>query len=307
MPRFNSNDPTDYALICKSIGCGRIFLDADEYMRQLTKADSKWVCPFCGEVAQWDDSSRVNGITEEVQPAQAAHTPAVLEVDPITEKITGNYQLFCSEKCQRGWQATKYKSWRLGEGTFKQGDCCHRCGKEIGVPNMADTANDPVVPETPRVDLLKDIFTLQTQLNNNIFKKKGMLGRGVFAPTDTDPMGLTLTMAEIQKETADEKFGPNDLPNTWLRNYLRALKSEADELEESLLWKWWSKDLVDMQNARVEIIDMMHFLVSLALTAGLTAEEFHRLYTAKHRVNENRQDTGYSKETKNEADNKAIV
>ena len=51
----------------------------------------------------------------------------------------------------------------------------------------------------------------------------------------------------------------------------------------------------------------MHFLTSLALSAGLTAEEFHRLYTAKHRVNHDRQEKGYAKDNKDEKDNKGIV
>jgi len=34
---------------------------------------------------------------------------------------------------------------------------------------------------------------------------------------------------------------------------------------------------------------------------------FHRLYTAKHRVNQQRQEKGYSRDNKDEADNKGIV
>ena len=145
-------------------------------------------------------------------------------------------------------------------------------------------------------DKLRDIFTLQSELNDGIFKKQDIRG----------PDGQVLTMAAIQKAVESEQFGPNGLPNAWLRNYLRALQGEATELEADLLWKWWSKDKIDMQNIRVEIVDLMHFLTSLALTAGLTADEFHRLYTAKHRVNHERQEKGYSKDTKDESDNKNI-
>ena len=114
-------------------------------------------------------------------------------------------------------------------------------------------------------------------------------------------------MAAIQQAVERGELGPNGLPNQWLRNYLRALRSEADELDQELLWKWWSKDRIDMQNIRVEIVDLMHFLTSLALAAGVSADDFHRLYTAKHRVNQDRQDKGYSKDTKDEQDNKGIV
>ena len=149
----------------------------------------------------------------------------------------------------------------------------------------------------PETDKLRDIFTLQGELNDAIFKKQDIRG----------PDGNVLTMAAIQQAVERGELGPNGLPNQWLRNYLRALKSEADELDQELLWKWWSKDHLDLQNIRVEIVDLMHFLTSLALAAGMSADDFHRLYTAKHRVNQERQDKGYSKDTKDEHDNKAIV
>lgn len=147
------------------------------------------------------------------------------------------------------------------------------------------------------VDKLSDIFTLQEELNDGIFKKQVI----------TSPDGSQLTMKRIIQAVDSGRFGPNDLPNTWLRNYLLALQGESEELEVDLLWKWWSKDKIDIQNIRVEIVDMMHFVTSLALAAGLTADEFHRLYTAKHRVNHNRQEAGYSAATKDENDNKGIV
>jgi dimeric dUTPase (all-alpha-NTP-PPase superfamily) len=146
------------------------------------------------------------------------------------------------------------------------------------------------------MDKLADIFQLQGELNDKIFKKQDIRDRD----------GNVLTMAAIQASLERGELGPNGLTNTWLRNYLKALSAEAEEVSEELLWKWWSKDQIDLQNIRVEIVDIMHFLTSLALISGLTAEEFHRLYTAKHRVNENRQEQGYSKATKDESDNKGI-
>ncbi len=146
-------------------------------------------------------------------------------------------------------------------------------------------------------DKLEEIFSLQSDLNDGIFTKQQIKG----------PDGEVLTMAAIQHALENGETGPNGLPNLWLRNYLTALKDEAREVGEELLWKWWSKDKLDMQNIRVEIVDLMHFLTSMALSAGLTAEEFHRLYTMKHRVNQKRQEEGYSKDKKDEADNKGII
>ena len=149
----------------------------------------------------------------------------------------------------------------------------------------------------PEADKLRDIFQLQGELNDGIFKKQDIRG----------PDGQVLTMSAIHQALEKNELGPNGLPNQWLRNYLRALQEEGKELEQDLLWKWWSKDKIDLQNIRVEIVDLMHFLTSLALTAGLTADEFHRLYTAKHRVNQERQEKGYAKDNKDESDNKKIV
>lgn len=149
----------------------------------------------------------------------------------------------------------------------------------------------------PNADKLHDIFELQGELNDGIFVKQNIRG----------PDGQPLSMSAIRAALERGELGPNGLPNLWLRNYLRALQEEGAELEQELLWKWWSKDALDLQNIRVEIVDLMHFLTSLALAAGLSAEEFHRLYTAKHRVNQQRQEQGYAKDNKDESDNKGIV
>ncbi|MBI3828599.1 MAG: dUTP diphosphatase [Planctomycetes bacterium] len=146
-------------------------------------------------------------------------------------------------------------------------------------------------------DKLEEIFLKQSELNDAIFAKQGIRG----------PDGEVLTMAAIRKALEREELGPNGLPNQWLRNYLTALKAEAVEVEQDLLWKWWSKDRIDIQNIRVEIVDLMHFLTSMALVAGLSPEDFHRLYTKKHEVNQKRQEDGYSKANKNEADNKGVI
>lgn len=151
-------------------------------------------------------------------------------------------------------------------------------------------------------DFLKEIFRMQEELNDQIFLKKMIGGCKGHADGSTQ----ILTVSEIRDETKAGLLGPNDLPNKWFQNYLLALQEEAIELKESLLWKWWSKDKIDLQNARVEIIDMLHFLVSLALVADMTAEDVHRIYVQKYEVNLRRQESGYSKATKTEDDNIGI-
>lgn len=146
------------------------------------------------------------------------------------------------------------------------------------------------------MDRLEQLFNMQLELNDRIFAKKDI----------RDNEGKTLTMATLMAEAGKENLGPNTKVNEWLGKYLTALDDESRELREELLWKWWSKDFLDMQNIRVEIIDQLHFWMSLALTAGMDAKTVFDVYMQKNAVNHARQDNNYSKATKTEEDNKGV-
>jgi dimeric dUTPase (all-alpha-NTP-PPase superfamily) len=119
-------------------------------------------------------------------------------------------------------------------------------------------------------DKLSDMFAMQAELNRRI---------GV----DT-----TAVPAEQQPE--------------WILNYCRALSQETAELIDSVPWKWWAKyQEYDKQNARVEIVDMFHFLISLAQVVGMSADDVHDIYMQKNKLNFKRQETGYAE--KDESDN----
>ena len=144
--------------------------------------------------------------------------------------------------------------------------------------------------------MLEDIFNMQLELNNYVFKKNQL----------KDKSGKDLNMQSIMAAVKKEEITVNDLPNEWLVNYSKAIKEELLELDDELLWKWWSKDKIDMQNIRVELIDILHFLVSAMMCAGLTAEKVFDIYQQKHNINIKRQDENYNKKNKTEDDNKGI-
>ncbi len=129
-------------------------------------------------------------------------------------------------------------------------------------------------PTQPRrMDKLEEIFQMQDALNRRI---------GVVLPPPTD----------------EEKA-------KWILNYTRAMQQETAELIDSVPWKWWAKyQKFDEQNAKVEVVDLFHFLVSLAQTLGMTADDVYQAYLKKNAVNHARQETGYVK--KDEADSKHI-
>jgi dimeric dUTPase (all-alpha-NTP-PPase superfamily) len=91
----------------------------------------------------------------------------------------------------------------------------------------------------------------------------------------------------------------------WILNYCRAMTQEIAELTDSVPWKWWAKyQQFDAQNARVEVVDLFHFLISLAQVLGMSADDVFQAYVKKNEVNFKRQETGYSR--KDEQDSKHI-
>lgn len=92
----------------------------------------------------------------------------------------------------------------------------------------------------------------------------------------------------------------------WILNYCRAMSQELAELTDSVPWKWWARyQTFDAHNAKVEIIDLFHFLISLAQVMGMSAQDVYTLYTRKHEVNQARQDTGYA--VKDDNDNQGLA
>jgi dimeric dUTPase (all-alpha-NTP-PPase superfamily) len=91
----------------------------------------------------------------------------------------------------------------------------------------------------------------------------------------------------------------------WVLNYCRAMSQETAELIDSVPWKWWAKyQTYDKQNARIEVVDLFHFLISLAQVVGLSAQDVHDLYMKKNKLNFQRQDSGYK--VKDASDNQDL-
>lgn len=82
----------------------------------------------------------------------------------------------------------------------------------------------------------------------------------------------TLTrMLEIQNAlnivTAGEDWAEQGL------DWRLAITQEVAELIDSLNWKWWKKQKVDVDNARVEIVDIWHFTLSIMIEEKIKPDE----------------------------------
>jgi hypothetical protein len=153
----------------------------------------------------------------------------------------------------------------------------HSCG---GKPNVEPWSKPGVII------MLEELFAKQAELN----RRNGF-----------DPDKLR------------RSFDPQ-LAGQWLHNYLMAMSNELEELRDCTYWKHWVREakegrryfLHDLQNARVEVIDLLFFWISLAQCVGLNAQDVMDLYNQKLAVNHARQDQNYSMSDKTEDDNKGI-
>jgi hypothetical protein len=131
---------------------------------------------------------------------------------------------------------------------------------------------------------LEEIWPLQAALN---------------ARAGFDTQGLGRRLAEALQTGTLAAEGPLRVEvGRAIKNYLDALSSECAELQNCLAWKHWYREarqgrqyeLGDVQNARVEAIDMLFFWISLCQLLGLAPADVFRLYAAKLGINHRRQD-----------------
>lgn len=103
------------------------------------------------------------------------------------------------------------------------------------------------------MDRLEKIFALQKQLNDDIIEIRHLEG---------------ISDAE------------------WMQKYLLAMLSEMAELLEEINYKWWKNPKpVDGRAVKEELVDILHFFVSLCLKSGMSAEEMYSLYLEKNEEN----------------------
>ena len=108
------------------------------------------------------------------------------------------------------------------------------------------------------MDKLDTIFAMQKKLNEDIIRRRGLEGI------------------------------PDDV---WIQRQVLAMLSELAELLDEVNFKWWKNPKPVNQDAlRDELVDILHFFVSMCLRAGMDADELLARYLAKNEENFRRQD-----------------
>jgi hypothetical protein len=95
-----------------------------------------------------------------------------------------------------------------------------------------------------------------------------------------------------------------DFPyEVWMQKDILACMDELTELLNELNWKWWKNEKpLDPGAIRGELVDVLHFFVSMCIRSGMTAQDLFDGYVAKNRENFDRQygrsqKTGYEVKT----------
>ncbi len=122
------------------------------------------------------------------------------------------------------------------------------------------------------MDKLDTIFNMQSLLDGDIIKNRGLEG--------------------IQ-------------PEEWIQKKTLAMLSELAELLDEVNFKWWkNKKEINKANLKEELVDILHFFVSMCLSAGMTSEELYNIYINKNKENFDRQHGKSQKEGYNIAEKK---
>jgi len=161
----------------------------------------------------------------------------------------------------------------IGAGALCSPFTGRRVALSLALFRLASRASQPNPLRMEQPDQLHELFRMQKALNERI--------------------GVQTEGMSVEDKTK------------WLLNYCRAMSQEIAELTDSVPWKWWAKyQKFDEQNARVEVVDLFHFLISLAQVLGMSADDVFNAYIQKNAVNFKRQESGYT--VKDEHDSKHI-
>ncbi|MBQ9950104.1 MAG: dUTPase [Clostridia bacterium] len=91
--------------------------------------------------------------------------------------------------------------------------------------------------------------------------------------------------AKIEKEH-DIHFTRDE----WVQKEMLAIISELSEALMETNFKWWKNPKeTDDEKLHEELIDVLHFFVSLCLRCGLDAEKLYEVYVSKNEENIKRQ------------------
>ena len=120
----------------------------------------------------------------------------------------------------------------------------------------------------------------------------------VLESKDMDKLDKIFAMQKaLNDDIADRRNLDRSEKSEWLQRQTLAMMSEMAELIDEVNFKWWKNPKpLDDEKIKYEIVDILHFFVSMCLTADMDAEELFTLYLNKNKENFDRQNGLSSKQ-----------
>ncbi|MCL1796401.1 MAG: dUTPase [Clostridia bacterium] len=102
------------------------------------------------------------------------------------------------------------------------------------------------------------------------------------------------TIFAMQRILNDDIAARRGLPDfsveEWIGKLTLAMLSEMAELLDETNFKWWKNPTAMNADAlHEELVDILHFFISMCLRSGMDADELFRRYCEKNRENFSRQ------------------
>ena len=105
-----------------------------------------------------------------------------------------------------------------------------------------------------------------------------------------DKLDVIFDMQDKLNAFIRESRGLQYSSQEWIQKQTLAMLSEMAELIAEVNFKWWKNPKeIDERAVKEEIVDILHFLVSMALSAGMSAKEMFEIYLDKNEENFKRQ------------------
>lgn len=98
---------------------------------------------------------------------------------------------------------------------------------------------------------------------------------------------------ELQEKFDSDLMKRRNIPeipwNEWIQKEVLAVISELGELLDEVSFKWWKDDEVNPEAVKEELVDILHFFISMCIKAGISAEDLYEAYIEKNKENFARQ------------------
>ena len=110
-------------------------------------------------------------------------------------------------------------------------------------------------------------------------------------PENMDKLDTIFAMQKLLDDDIVRLRGLEDIPkDVWLQKEVLAMVSELSEVLDEVNFKWWKNPKpLDDDAIRGELVDVLHFFVSMCLKSGMTADELYARYCEKNKENFDRQ------------------